>query len=185
MKKIIALCLMLLVLLPGCNKEDTLKEITKEEALEIFSKVNENINDKREEICNDELSFVVYYKSDTLVKKKSNKVSIKTAKSQVSLNHITNEISMYDKKKQQNNQQSNQQSKTDKLIPVKKYVKYNEKIDCVDYYMIYDNFFEFDRTHKKFDNGKEKWNQYLISVGKGYITFEDIIYLVNRYKTKV
>ena len=110
MKKMVHLCLVMLALLPGCNKKNTLKEITKEEALEIFSQVNENIHDKREEICNDELSFVIYYKSDTLVKKKSNKVSIKTAKSQVSLNHITNEISMYDKKKQQNNQQSNNQN---------------------------------------------------------------------------
>lgn len=167
MKKIILSFMVLFSILPGCSKKEILKEITKEEALEICSKVNDNINEKMELIKKDELSFVVYYKSDTVFRDKSKKISIKKAKTQVSLNHITNEISMFDKKKHPD--------KADSLTPVKKYYKYNEKNDYVDYYMVYDNFFEFDRTHKKFDNGEVEWNKCLISVANHYHTYSNYL----------
>ena len=88
MKKIIALCLMLLVLLPGCNKEeDTLKEISKEEALEIYNKVNDSIDTYYNEIKSGDKSYYFRFSS----KRYENGINW-FSKTEMSLDNSTNEM---------------------------------------------------------------------------------------------
>lgn len=75
MKKIVTFILSLFILLPGCSNDDTIKipkkEITKEEALNIFNSIDEKINEYIKEIKDNEKSFygiyeVENYRGDTL-----------------------------------------------------------------------------------------------------------------------
>ena len=65
MKKCIPFILSLFILLPGCSNDDTIripkKEITKEEALNIFNSIDEKINEYIKEIKDNEKSFYGIY----------------------------------------------------------------------------------------------------------------------------
>ena len=65
MNKCIPFILSLLILLPGCSNDDTIKipkkEITKEEALNIFNSIDEKINEYIKEIKDNEKSFYGIY----------------------------------------------------------------------------------------------------------------------------